>query len=195
MITDPIAIALRVARVFRALGIPHMVVGSLASSLHGEGRTTMDIDFVADMNLDSVEGFLDGLRGEFYADEHAIRDAIRRRSSFNVIHLDGMTKVDVFVRPRTGIHIEELARRREVAVGGDPERRLFFASPEDTILQKLRWYRQGGEVSDRQWRDVLGVLKLKREDLDRAYLSRWAQSMDLEDLLSRALREAGIEAG
>ena len=69
---------------------------------------------------------------------------------------------------------------------------LFFASPEDTVLAKLEWYRKGGEVSDRQWRDLLGVLKVQGETLDRAYLDHWAGELDVSDLLHRALEEAGL---
>ena len=88
---------------------------------------------------------------------------------------------------------EQLERRRPVAVSDGPEPRVYISSPEDLILRKLAWYREGGGVSDRQWRDVLGVIKVQSERLDRAYLRRWAERLGLSDLLGRAIGEAGVD--
>lgn len=126
----------------------------------------------------------------FYVDAESIRDAVQHRRSFNVIHLETMFKVDVFVRKQRPFAQAQFERRTDQVVATDPERTAYVASPEDIVLSKLEWYRMGGEVSDRQWRDVLGVLKVQGERLDLAYLRRWADALKVADLLERALTEA-----
>lgn len=120
-----------------------------------------------------------------------IRDAIRRRSSFNIIHFDTMMKIDVFI-PKPGLYAQEVARnvKNEILVEG--ERSFMLASPEDILLNKLEWYRMGGEVSDRQWNDVLGILKVQGTALDMDYVRRWAAALKVADLLERALEDAGL---
>ena len=113
------------------------------------------------------------LEESYYIDADAVRDAIRRKSSFNAIHLDTMLKVDVFI-PKSRLLDQEELRRVQLKTLDDSERLFYVASPEGTILNKLEWYRMGGEVSDRQWNDILGVLKVQGTDLDMAYLQRWA---------------------
>jgi len=132
------------------------------------------------------------LEPSYYIDADAVRDAIRRRSSFNAIHLDTMLKVDVFIPKSRLFDQEELRRvRQELLVEGT--RSFYTASPEGTILNKLEWYRMGGEVSDRQWNDILGVLKVQDRALDLAYLRRWAANLGVTDLLERAFVDAGLE--
>ncbi len=129
---------------------------------------------------------------EYYIDEDMVRDAVRRRSSFSVIHLDTMLKVDVFILKSRAFDQEELRRvQQQVLVEGS--RTFYMASPEDSVLNKLEWYRMGGEVSDRQWNDILGVLKVQGTALDINYLQRWAAALDVSDLLERALVDAGLK--
>jgi hypothetical protein len=119
-----------------------------------------------------------------------IAESIQRNSSFNIIHRDTMFKVDVFIpRPRPFLQ-SQLARARRQTFTLGKEVSAKFASPEDTILSKLEWYRMGGEASDRQWRDILGVLKTKTGDLDLDYLRQWAKELKVSDLLERALIQA-----
>jgi hypothetical protein len=190
---EPIAVTLEVARVFEELGIRYAVAGSMASSLHGRPRSTDDVDIVAEVRDEHVTALVEAWQAGYYADAAMIRDAIARGSSFNIIHLATMLKVDVFVAGRDAMSQEELARARPRRVGDGDAEQLVLASAEDTVLQKLRWYRLGGHVSDRQWADVLGVLQVAGPTIDREYLHRWAPSLGVEDLLARAITEADRE--
>jgi hypothetical protein len=182
-------ITLLVTKTLERLHIPYAVGGSLASSLHGVMRSTLDVDIVADMNFEHIPLLVAELSKEFYADEGMMRDAVERRSSFNLIHYDTAFKVDIFIpRPRAFDQMQ-LERRRTSIISTDPEESIYIASPEDTILAKLDWYRMGGEVSDRQWRDILGVLKTREGELDLDYLRTWATDLKVADLLERALAE------
>ncbi|MGQ9833138.1 MAG: hypothetical protein ACUVRJ_04985 [Candidatus Villigracilaceae bacterium] len=190
MQNEPLEVTLRVTDVFEKLGIPYLIGGSLASTLYGMVRTTQDSDIVAEMRLEHVQPFALALQGEFYIDEEMIAEAIQRNFSFNIIHRQTMFKVDVFIpRPRPFLQ-SQLSRAQRQTFTFNTEVGAKFASPEDTILSKLEWYRMGGEVSERQWRDVLGVLKTRANDLDLAYLRKWAGELKVSDLLERALKEA-----
>jgi len=174
------------------LGVPYHIGGSVASSLYGLPRLTIDVDIVADLRQGHVRPLIDQLQTDYYIDEDMIRDAIKRRGSFNVIHLDTMLKVDVFI-PKTRLFDQEELRRVQQEVLSEGTRPFNIASPEGTILNKLEWYRMGGEVSDRQWNDILGVLKVQGTHLNMAYLQRWAANLNVTDLLERALVDAGLE--
>lgn len=187
--TEAFRVCLEVAGLFEDLGVPYLVGGSLASSLHSQPRATNDADLVADLREEHVAPFIAALADRYYVDEERVLHAVRRRSSFNVIQLATMFKVDVFVLGDQPMAREEMARRERVELPGG-EGVLEVASAEDTILQKLHWYRLGRGVSDRQWRDVLSVLEVQEDRLDRAYLARGAEQMGVADLLERAVREA-----
>jgi hypothetical protein len=190
-LAETIEVTLLVTEALDRIGVPHVVGGSLASSLHGIPRATQDVDIVADLRLAHVEPLVTALERDFFIDADMIREAIDRRACFNVIHLGTMFKVDVFVVDHSPMSVEEMARRQTYAVAAGSARCLAIASAEDIVLQKLKWYRLGGGVSDRQWGDVIGVLKVRGPALDRAYLVRWADELGVADLLERALEEAG----
>ena len=190
--TDRPAEALRitalVAKVLDQLGVSHAVVGSLASSLHGIPRSTNDADIVAALGAQHAEPMAAALGNDFYIDADMIRDAVAHASEFNVIHLGTMFKVDVFVPDRDSR--AQLERATLVAVDADETLVLRVASPEDTIAHKLSWFRRGGETSDRQWQDVLGVIAVQGAALDVEYLRRAADALSVRDLLDRAVVEA-----
>ncbi len=190
MQNEPVEVTLRVTGLFEKLSVPYLIGGSLASTLYGMVRTTQDSDIVAEMRLEHVLPFVSALQDEFYVDDEMIAEAIRRKSSFNIIHRETIFKVDVFI-PRARPFLQsQLARAQRQTFTFDTVVSAKFASPEDTVLAKLEWYRLGGEISDCQWRDVLGVLKTRAGELDLHYLRKWAGELNVGDLLERALKEA-----
>ncbi len=190
---DILAAAAPVAEAFEKLGIPYYIGGSVASSAYGIARSTMDVDMVSDLNPEHVRPLARMLEFAYYVDEDMILEAIRSGSSFNMIHLETMLKIDVFIARNTPYDIETFKRRRSDTLHEEPcAGKFYLASPEDIVLNKLTWFRLGGDVSDRQWNDVLGVLKVQKESLDTVYLQHWASELEIEDLLERALRDAGI---
>jgi hypothetical protein len=195
MLPVPVQVAARVARALENLHVVYLVGGSLASSTYGIPRTTQDVDLVADLRPEHIAPLVSALADEFYVDADRVRDAVRDRASFNVIHLPTMYKADIFVVQPDPWAREELARRRTERVGtGEDAICLYFCSPEDAVLHKLEWYRAGGGVSERQWNDVLGVLKVQAEALDQDYLRHWSTELGLTDLLNRALQDTGRPA-
>ena len=154
-------------------------------------RSTLDVDIVADMRLEHIDSLVEALSKEFYADDEMMRDAIERQSIFNLIHYETAFKVYIFIQKSRAFDHMQLERRRTSVIATDPEQSVYVTSPEDTILAKLEWYRMGGEISDRQWRDILGVMKTRAGDLDLDYLRKWARKLKVTDLLERALSAAG----
>jgi hypothetical protein len=161
------------------LGVPHAVVGPLASSLHGIPRSTNDADIVAALRPEHVAPLASALGEGFTVDPDMIRDAIARRSEFNVIHLATMFKVDVFVPALDPVAQAELRRATMMEAGEGGSVKLRVATAEDTIARKLRSYREGGEVSERQWADAVGVIAVQGEALDMTYLSQTADALGI----------------
>ena len=189
---DLLAALAPVVEAFDTLGVAYSIVGSVASSAHGVARSTLDADLVVDLKADQVAGLVTQLEHDYYVDLDAARDAVSRRAMFNVIHLATMVKVDIYVLTRREFDQTSFGRRTTRAMPDEPGARVFHLdTAEDTVLHKLEWYRAGGEVSDRQWSDITGVLQVQHDALDFAYLDRWAAELGVVDLLARARRDAG----
>ena len=186
----PTEIVLLVAGVLDELGAPYVLVGSLASSAHGIPRSTNDADLVVQLEPRHVPALVARLSVSFYLDQAAADRAIASGRSFNAIHLDTGFKVDMFVPAAGAFGHQQLARRvREAADPQVPERTLCVATAEDVLLAKLLWYRSGGMISDRQWQDVVGLIRVQGPSLDVGYLQTWARQLGVDDLLRQALAE------
>lgn len=188
MIVNPIAVALTVTRELDRLGIVYTIGGSIAASFAGEPRASLDVDIVVALAESAVPALAAALAPDFYVDEDALHRAVRGRTMANLIHHATQLKIDLFVAGGTPIDDQQLARRQAVDLGDG--RVIYVHPPEDILLQKLRWYRSGGGISDRQWRDILGIIRTQGPRLDERYLSRNAQILEVLDLLARALRES-----
>lgn len=175
---------------FDALGIRYQIGGSVASSVYGMARSTVDVDMLVDLRIEQVDAWVDEIEDRYYVARERVRDAAERQTSFNVIHLDTMIKVDIFVSRTDAYNQECLRRSRQESLTDSPQHQVLVASPEDVVLHKLKWYRKGGETSERQWTDVLGVLKVQDSSLDDVYMKEWAQRLAVDDLLERAIHDA-----
>jgi hypothetical protein len=190
MLPEPIAVTIKVTEVLEKLGIPYLISGSLASTLYGMVRTTQDSDIVADMRAEHTAPFIASLQDEFFIDEQMIAESIQSKSSFNIIHREAMFKVDVFIPQPRPFLVSQLARAQRQTFPSDPEVSARFSSAEDSILSKLEWYRLGGEVSESQWRDVLGIMRVRAGGLDLDYLRTWGKELKVSDLLEQLLKES-----
>ena len=173
---------------FEELGIEYELGGSVASSVHGVPRSSLDIDILAALEPDQVAALVQKLAGAYYVSSTRVADAVEREASFNVIHLETKFKVDIFIARSNEFRRCSLKRRKLEALTED--RSFFVTSAEDIVLHKLHWYRKGSEVSNQQWQDVVGVLKVQGGRLDIGYLQDWADKLQVADLLKRALSEA-----
>jgi len=188
---DLVAALQPIAETFERLGVRYYVGGSVASSARGVPRASIDVDMAAELRPEHVGPFVAALQDQYYVTEERVREAVAARRSFNAIHLATMMKVDVFVsrgRPFDRSAFERLTP--EVLDAASPARGYPIPRAEDVVLLKLEWFRAGGEASDRQWGDVVGVIRVAAGTLDRSYLARWAPELGVSDLLDRALAAA-----
>ena len=189
---DIIEVTFKVVEVFEKFNIGYYIGGSLASSAFGVARSTFDVDIVADIKSDHASALEEILKKEFYVDIDIILNAIEKQSSFNIIHLETMFKIDVFILKNQPFSSQVFSRREKKFVSQDLSKQLYLASPEDIILTKLDWYKSGGESLEQQWKDILGVLKVQGTKLDMNYLKHWAGELSVLDLLNKALEDAGV---
>lgn len=190
---DPVAVAIHVSGILARLGVRYVLGGSLASVAFGEPRATLDVDIAADLANEHVPAFVAAVQPEFYVDEPWVAEEVRRRGSFQLVHRTSMIRVDVFVPEWTGLHLWKWQHRRPIELGVTQRAVVDVTGPEGIVIQKLLWFREGGGVSDRQWRDVLGVLKSQRQSLDLEGMRQQAEACRVADLLREALGQAGIE--
>jgi hypothetical protein len=184
---SPLIALFQLISAFKAVGIDYVVVGSVASSVHGDYRASADVDVVAEISNQQIRPLVNALRDDFYIDDLSVSKALAKGRSFNVIHLAGIFKVDIFL-PSGPLSRQQLARREVHSVAPDGQE-IWIATAEDTMLAKLHWYRLGGEVSELQWRDVWGILGTQGARLDFDYLRLWAERVGVLDLLERVLKE------
>jgi hypothetical protein len=175
--------------VFRRLDIPHALGGSMASSLHGIARFTLDADVTVEPFPGKEAALTRSFGPDYYLSLPAVEEAVRQRASFNIIHIREGFKVDVFVRKDTAFEKTALERRVFITMPDVPDQPIAVLAPEDVILFKLQWYRLGQEVARQQLDDVRGILQSKAGQLDEEYLARWAASLNVLDLLRRVRDE------
>jgi hypothetical protein len=186
----PTEVLIEAIQVLEQLDIPYCVVGSFASSARGVRRATIDGDLVADLHAESVSELVEHLSArDFYVDEVAVQRAIDAERSFNAIHRESMFKIDIHVS-RDPFSKMEMERRLPEKIIPNSDRVIYIATAEDTVIAKLSWFRKGGDVSDRQWSDVLGILKVQKNKLDYEYIQQWSERLEVGDLLAKALSEA-----
>ncbi len=172
---DPLA---QIVEELERAGIPHMLAGSFASTYHGDPRTTHDIDLVIDPDrraLDRLVNQLDAQR--YYISPDAVDEAWERRCRFNVVMMDLGWKVDLIIRKDRPFSVEEFRRRQSADIGGVV---VCIATAEDTVLSKLEWAAFG--ESERQLRDVAGILAMRRGELDLEYIGHWVEALGLESV-------------
>lgn len=188
---DILAALAPVVAAFDGLGVRHYIGGSVASTMHGAIRSTMDVDVVCDLRADQVEAFLAAFGADVYVSQAAVRQAVEKRSCFNVIHLPTAYKVDVFVSRGRPFDVAAMERAIPLPLAAGRETTVPVATPEDSIVAKLEWFRIGDETSERQWQDVSRLVALHGDVLDLAYMRRMAESVGVAHLLDRLLRSTG----
>ncbi len=185
---EALQVAFLVFDVLDSLGRRYHLGGSYASSIHGIPRQTQDIDIVCDLKPGDAECLATEIAEEFYCDRDRMAQAISKRFSFNLVHLKTGVKIDIFPKGSDRYDSEELERSQMLELG-EPPRAVPVKTAEDTILRKFEWYRLGGEVSDRQWGDVLGILRTQDDRLNLDYLRSRSEILGVDDLLARAVEE------
>lgn len=185
MVETPIAAIGCLTELLTQQNIPYFLGGSFASSAHGEFRATQDIDIVCDLEPALIDDTIALLKKHFVVDEQGFRAAWREKRSFNIFHTATFFKFDFFFN--IGAFEKSQLTRAQIIALPDNGCMVKVSTPEDTILAKLRWYELGNRVSDRQWRDIQGVIKVNQKNLDLIYLRDWAEKLNLKELLEKSL--------
>jgi hypothetical protein len=172
------------------LGVRYYIGGSVASSKFGYARMTQDIDLVANLLPQHVHSFVDTMQKDYYVNKQTVSDAVARRSCFNLIHYSSIFKIDIFASKNRDYDRQAMDRcRKQPLIKDDPTTIFSVAAVEDVILAKCEWYRLGDEASTQQWNDILKVLEVQQNHVDRDYLQKWAVELHVADLLERAWKE------
>lgn len=181
-----------VIKCFEQLGIDYYIGGSVASSTYGISRATIDVDLIAKIEINHVEKLVKYLEKYYYINAGMIKNAIQEKSSFNLIHLETMIKIDVFIFKGQPYDIKAFGRCKTDTLDDENPRKFYLSSPEDSILSKLQWYKMSNEVLQQQWKDILGIIKVQGDKLDLDYLKLWALNLNISDLLIRLFNDAGL---
>ena len=186
-IQDSVQLAIKLHPIFEELGISYYITGGVAAISYGEPRTTQDLDLVMAISPDVIDRLSDALtEAGFYVP--GIDDVKSgRMQTLQIIEMESISRADLVVAGTDEFERLKFARRRVIEFEGTA---LYFASPEDVILNKLRWRQRSG--SEKQWRDVLGVLKVQAENLDYGYMRELAEQLGLVDALNQAVTESGV---
>mgnify|MGYP001153920088 CR=1 FL=1 len=187
----PYELLQRIIEALDQLDIPYLVTGAVAAMAYGEPRLTNDIDIVAAIEERHVAGLLAAFpHEEYYLSEEMIREAIKRRLQFNIIHPSSGLKVDIIVRKGTPFDESRFSRIRRIRPAESYT--ANFAAPEDIIIMKMQYYRDGG--SEKHLRDITGILKVSRDEVDRTYTADWSRRLGLTDVWEMILKRID-EAG
>jgi len=184
--------AVDAAALFERLGVPYVLAGGVATIVYGEPRSTLDVDFAVHLGPEQARRLAAVAGSTFLVQAESPIEAARTLSMFSMVHATSYMKIDVHVVPRTGIHKMEIERGRWQRLGPGHPDEIRIATPEDIVLQKLRWYADADCTSQKQWRDVLGILKSRGHSLDFDYLATWAPELRVTDLLEKARVAAGL---
>ncbi|MBV6506143.1 MAG: hypothetical protein ILNGONEN_01714 [Syntrophorhabdaceae bacterium] len=186
---NELQIIVSVTKRLEALKIPHFIQGGIASIIYGEERLTNDADIVIRSLPFHIQRFVQAFENDFVVSVEAVQDALNKHYAFNIIHIETAFKIDFYpVTDADEMEISAFARRQAHDIGAGE---IWLASAEDVVLAKLHWFRKGGEVSEKQWRDILGILKVQGSKIDFTYLEPMAARFGLADLLQRAREDAG----
>ncbi len=189
---DALWLAEQITGILERLGITYYIGGFVASSLQGEMRYTEDLDLVIDIQPQQKQALITAMAGDYYISDVAVEEAIEGKiSSFNVIHLETTEKADIFVMREDSFSQKQMSSRQLYETGNNTFS-LYICTPEDSILQRLLWYRITAGESQKQWRDILGVLKLQGEKLDFSDLWHWGENLGVLADLDQAFIEAGL---
>ncbi len=175
----------KVVEVLEGMGVSYMIVGSYGSIAWGEARFTHDIDIVVSLTLDDVKPLIRAFpMPEYYLSTEAVAEAVRCNGQFNLIHPTSAGKVDFIIAQRNLRGQTQLARRRTVEF--EPGLKVSVAAPEDIIISKMEYYKEGG--SEKHLRDIAGILRISGEEVDRDYVVQWAEKLDMMDVWRAVLR-------
>ena len=174
-------------------GINYFIGGSIASSAYGIARATLDVDMIVQLKPLHANLLVEKLGGEFYIDVEMITNAISNKSSFNIIHLASMLKIDFFISKDLPYELKSFERKCPSELDeSDNSIKIYLSSPEDIILSKLNWFNLSNQTSEKQWQDIMGVIKVQQNKLDKEYLYHWAKQLSILELLEKVYKESGL---
>lgn len=177
-------VLLEVCETLNQLGIDYMLTGAYAVSFYGRPRTTQDIDLVVTISGEEVKNLYSKFKDLFYIDEESIKEAIREKSMFNIIHNETLDKIDFWLLKDNEFDKVRFSRRRKEEIKG---KAVFISSPEDLILTKLDWYKKSD--LQKHYNDVLGIFEVQTGKLDLDYIRKWAEVLFLIEIVEEIIKE------